>query len=234
MDFDDMKRIGEAYLAHHGVEGQQWGKRNGPPYPLEGSGKRNFVQQVREQRRQRRRKKILKDPAKIIKYQDEFTIDEIEEALKKIDEINKVRERVPKDQNKPLTRKQKAQARDAATLRKNLDKFSDDDYQKAVNRLKRKNELADMVIDDAKKPAKVLGVGTTYAREVAGGISAVKSGINDVSGIHDSVMKMSGKGLTYDDRYKLYAKSKGISDKGMSDADLDKLIDRLRKKGANI
>lgn len=22
------------YLAHHGVLGQRWGKRNGPPYPL--------------------------------------------------------------------------------------------------------------------------------------------------------------------------------------------------------
>ena len=22
-------------LAHHGIKGQQWGKRNGPPYPLD-------------------------------------------------------------------------------------------------------------------------------------------------------------------------------------------------------
>ena len=22
------------YLAHHGIKGQKWGKRNGPPYPL--------------------------------------------------------------------------------------------------------------------------------------------------------------------------------------------------------
>lgn len=31
------------YLAHHGIEGQRWGKRNGPPYPLErlvGSGEK--------------------------------------------------------------------------------------------------------------------------------------------------------------------------------------------------
>lgn len=24
------------YLAHHGIRGQRWGKRNGPPYPLSG------------------------------------------------------------------------------------------------------------------------------------------------------------------------------------------------------
>lgn len=27
------------YLAHHGIKGQRWGKRNGPPYPLEASYK---------------------------------------------------------------------------------------------------------------------------------------------------------------------------------------------------
>ena len=25
---------GERYLAHHGVKGQKWGERNGPPYPI--------------------------------------------------------------------------------------------------------------------------------------------------------------------------------------------------------
>lgn len=27
--------MNDLYLVHHGVEGQQWGKRNGPPYPLD-------------------------------------------------------------------------------------------------------------------------------------------------------------------------------------------------------
>ena len=31
----------EDYIEHHGIEGQRWGIRNGPPYPL-GSGKRKF------------------------------------------------------------------------------------------------------------------------------------------------------------------------------------------------
>ena len=26
-------------LMHHGIKGQRWGKRNGPPYPLEASYK---------------------------------------------------------------------------------------------------------------------------------------------------------------------------------------------------
>lgn len=27
----------QEYLAHHGILGQKWGKRNGPPYPLDDS-----------------------------------------------------------------------------------------------------------------------------------------------------------------------------------------------------
>ena len=25
----------KTYLYHHGIKGQRWGKRNGPPYPLD-------------------------------------------------------------------------------------------------------------------------------------------------------------------------------------------------------
>lgn len=30
--------VSEDYLAHHGIPGQKWGKRNGPPYPLGSQG----------------------------------------------------------------------------------------------------------------------------------------------------------------------------------------------------
>lgn len=29
------------YLAHHGILGQKWGKKNGPPYPLNETQKSN-------------------------------------------------------------------------------------------------------------------------------------------------------------------------------------------------
>ena len=38
------------YLAHFGIKGQQWGVRNGPPYPLDGATKSGLT------RRQRRYK----------------------------------------------------------------------------------------------------------------------------------------------------------------------------------
>lgn len=31
--------MNETYIAHHGISGQKWGKKNGPPYPLKESQK---------------------------------------------------------------------------------------------------------------------------------------------------------------------------------------------------
>lgn len=36
--------VKEDELCHHGVKGQKWGVRNGPPYPLERNDKSNIVE----------------------------------------------------------------------------------------------------------------------------------------------------------------------------------------------
>lgn len=36
-------RLGRKYLMHHGVKGQKWGRRNGPPYPLKRRGDSRIV-----------------------------------------------------------------------------------------------------------------------------------------------------------------------------------------------
>lgn len=38
----------ENELYHHGRKGQKWGKRNGPPYPLDKEGKKKFKQNRKE------------------------------------------------------------------------------------------------------------------------------------------------------------------------------------------
>ena len=32
-----IQNYGNTYLIHHGVKGQKWGEKNGPPYPLDAS-----------------------------------------------------------------------------------------------------------------------------------------------------------------------------------------------------
>lgn len=224
-DYDYLKEAGKDYLEHHGVKFMKWGVKNGPPYPLEGEGKKNFRQQVKEAKAAKRRKKILKDPEKIVKYQDEFTLEDIAEALKRIDAINDVKKRIPNKSG--LTRKQKRQARDPATLLKNQDRFSKEDYEKALDRLKKKRDTQEMLIEDAKRPAKVLGVVNAYLNEIGTTAGKVKGGMDDVIKIHDNAMMISGKGKTLRDQYdERYPGSKGGN--GMTKQDM---LDELRKLG---
>lgn len=231
-DYDYLKEAGKDYLEHHGVKFMKWGVKNGPPYPLEGEGKKSFRQQVKEAKDKakeskaaKRRKKILKDPEKIVKYQDEFTLEDIAEALKRIDAINDVKKRIPNKSG--LTRKQKRQARDPATLLKNQDRFSKEDYEKALDRLKKKRDTQEMLIEDAKRPAKVLGVVNAYLNEIGTTAGKVKGGMDDVIKIHDNAMMISGKGKTLRDQYdERYPGSKGGG--GMTKQDM---LDELRKLG---
>lgn len=205
-DYDYLKEAGKNYLEHHGVKFMKWGVKNGPPYPLEGEGKKSFKEQVKEakdkikeSKAKKRRKKILKDPEKIVKYQDEFTLEDIAEAIRKIDAINEVKKRIPKKEG--LTRKQKRQARDPATLMKNQDKFSKEDFEKAFDMLRKQRDVQDMIIEDAKRPAKVLGVANAYLDEIGRAAGHLKGGMDNVIKIHDNAMLISGRGKLYKDQY---------------------------------
>lgn len=61
----------EEILKHHGIDGQKWGVRNGPPYPLErGKGKRTSVKE--------KARIILRDA-------DDLTLDELRYLVSKLE-----------------------------------------------------------------------------------------------------------------------------------------------------
>lgn len=43
--------ISEEYLAHHGIKGQKWGKKNGPPYPLKDSVSKKVLSKAKDARK---------------------------------------------------------------------------------------------------------------------------------------------------------------------------------------
>lgn len=42
--------VSEDYLMHHGIQGQKWGKRNGPPYPLGSQGESKSHRSAQEKK----------------------------------------------------------------------------------------------------------------------------------------------------------------------------------------
>lgn len=87
-------------LEHHGIDGQKWGVRNGPPYPLErGKGKRSSVKE--------KARIILRDA-------DDLTLDELRYLVSKLE----LEEKLTK-----MSADEKKQGKSYVT--KGLEKFGD-------------------------------------------------------------------------------------------------------------
>lgn len=68
----------ENCLEHHGIDGQKWGVRNGPPYPLD---------------RKKIKKSSVQDKAKrVLKNADDLTLDELKLLAQKIEWEKKLSE----------------------------------------------------------------------------------------------------------------------------------------------
>jgi len=59
--------VSTLYIAHHGVDGQRWGQRNGPPYPLIRQGREKFSKFVK----QRKANKALDNKKKLRKLKED-------------------------------------------------------------------------------------------------------------------------------------------------------------------
>lgn len=100
----------ENYLAHHGIDGQKWGQRNGPPYPLLRGSTGRLRVKAQEKRKARTEakaakaaeekvkqreatKKYLRDnPGKLYKHRNELTKDEIDEIMRQIEWDRRVKD----------------------------------------------------------------------------------------------------------------------------------------------
>lgn len=100
-------------ISHHGVKGQKWGVRNGPPYPLKDGGssrkigekkpgvfKRAFTA-LDERRKKRKKDKMASSMKKLYKNRKKFTPEEIEERIKMFDLEQKIVDRKNTELDRP-------------------------------------------------------------------------------------------------------------------------------------
>ena len=48
----EVRRLRDDELQHHGVKGQEWGVKNGPPYPLDKKESKNFYKTIKKSEKQ--------------------------------------------------------------------------------------------------------------------------------------------------------------------------------------
>lgn len=118
------------YLMHHGILGQKWGSKNGPPYPLD------------EGDHSAREKKAgwMKSLAKAAK--DHKVKKQRKKALKKAQEVRK-QQRAEKKKNDEFAKKKEEILRsgDPKMIMKYRKQLTDNELQSALNRIRNEGEL---------------------------------------------------------------------------------------------
>lgn len=192
--FNDLSTIGHEYLEHYGRDGMHWGVRNGPPYPLNKEGLKAFRENRKKKREEKRRRKILNNPKKLAKHIDEFTPEELEEEAYRQQQYNAIGYQRKWGRNKiKLSRKQKRMSNNAVNLLNNMDKFNKDEYDAAVDRLRKREDLKNIIVDSANRPAQVLKTGADI-------LGSVRSGIGTSMSMADMYKKAFG-GATFDESH---------------------------------
>ena len=183
-----------SYLQHHGIKGMHWGEQHGPPYPLS-TKVHDMVVRNRARRADKRRQKILHDPRKLVKYAPEFTKEEIDNAVAKLDSIDQARKRI-KPTAKEITAAKKAEAAqrntadsqlakkidkyapNAAALEKNISQFNNQELREAIDRVNNRQRVFDTKISEMNRPKRFLDTGLGYMNtgiDIAKKIKEIKS-----------------------------------------------------------
>lgn len=97
------------YLKHHGIEGQQWHVKNGPPYPLSNAEKKDerletkkeigkgIIKRFLEKHKEKKIEKIKSsdNPRVIIKYLKMFSTQELQEKANRLNAIAQIKKQIP-------------------------------------------------------------------------------------------------------------------------------------------
>lgn len=121
-DIDDV-------LAHHGILGMRWGKKNGPPYPLGSDKSTGKRLKSTSGRIARKRKKALKKARKVRAANQKRKLKE----QQNLEATNKSKEEIIK-------------TKDIKAMSKNIDQFSNQEINDMLTRLDTEKRLREKVI----------------------------------------------------------------------------------------
>lgn len=149
----------ENSLEHHGIKGQSWGKRNGPPYPLKAAQLNSDERKENPKGSNEQQKAELKASGK------KSLMDRISDKHKQ-HVIQKKRDEAQKKREATIKAKKQAEIDAANAEKKRKDKlykyspeellehrleYSNDELNDAIAKLKQANALQDIAIDTARR-----------------------------------------------------------------------------------
>lgn len=207
------------YLEHHGILGMKWGKQNGPPYPLSDAKHDRIVK-----RAEKRRQRIMKDPKKLYKHSDEFTVEEINDALTKIDARNRIKSKIPEKKKKvKLSQSKKRWAKSASSLEKHASKYSQEELKAALERLSLRHQLYDKKLSEIERPKRAIDIGTGYIKSIYNLISGAKD--------YKKLFNSESNKIKFDDKQRQKIMLKFGEDMKYAEGPNEKIYNELFGKG---
>lgn len=88
------KDIADSFLEHYGVSGMKWGRRNGPPYPLDSEGKAALKKQKADD------KAVKKDRKNAEKRRRTMSDEELDSRIKRLEKEKRLKELTDADVNR--------------------------------------------------------------------------------------------------------------------------------------
>lgn len=132
--------MSQVYLAHFGIRGQKWGKKNGPPYPLDNANRSSAERKSNPESKSSKQKKKLN-----INRQQVGDIRTDTDTL-----VRNISKRIPRKNQEDLS------------------KYSDTELQKIVNRQRLEQQYRDLNPDKIDKGSEIIRETLQTAGAVAG------------------------------------------------------------------
>lgn len=142
----EVRRIPNSELYHHGIKGQEWGDRNGPPYPLDSN----------PQKQAAKKKKV----GLIQKYKNKKKGKQLQKA--------KAAKKAEREEKQSIIN-----SGDANLVKKNVSKLSDEELSKAINKIELNAKLNQYTGSGLK--VKTAKTGADYVKTISNSANMVKS-----------------------------------------------------------
>ena len=155
----------EVFLAHHGILGQRWGRKNGPPYPLDASD------HSASEKKAGWRKSLAGGKAAVAK----ITKSAVTKHKERVEAKKRQQEELKKQQEE-AERERIIKNGDPNEILANRDKFSDDELRKARERVRVMNDLKDLERQNSEQVARdILSKGQMVKEAMDLGVGTYKS-----------------------------------------------------------
>lgn len=176
----------DSYVEHHGVDGQKWGVKHGPPYPLESRSERRArkKEERTEKKRQKQRSSQLVKARKIKRQNKIKKEKEAKKAAKKEENEKKRREAILRDPKKLYRNRHKFQKEEIENALKRFE-WEEKIHNYSTNRMANVSKNAENIV-------KTLDSGLKGYNKVASAYNAFVSDDNQLPIINIGKKKERG------------------------------------------